>query len=76
MKEDGHSIIIITHKLNEVLDVSDRVAILRKGEYIGTVDTASTNEQELTEYMVGRKVDLNIDRPVVRRPAPCWRSGT
>ena len=70
MKEDGHSIIIITHKLNEVLDVSDRVAILRKGEYIGTVDTASTNEQELTEYMVGRKVDLNIDRPVVEKTRP------
>ena len=70
MKEDGHSIIIITHKLNEVLEVSDRVAILRKGEYIGTVDTASTNEQELTEYMVGRKVDLNIDRPVVEKTRP------
>ena len=70
MKEDGHSIIIITHKLNEVLEVSDRVAILRKGEYIGTMDTASTNEQELTEYMVGRKVDLNIDRPVVEKTRP------
>ena len=70
MKEDGHSIIIITHKLNEVLEVSDRVAILRKGEYIGTVDTASTNEQELTEYMVGRKVDLNIERPVVEKTRP------
>ena len=70
MKEDGHSIIIITHKLNEVLEVSDRVAILRKGEYIGTVDTASTNEQELTESMVGRKVDLNIQRPVVEKTRP------
>ena len=63
MKEEGHSIIIITHKLNEVMEISDRVAILRKGEYIATVDTASTNEQELTEYMVGRKVDLNIAAP-------------
>ena len=70
MKEDGHAIIIITHKLNEVLDISDRVAILRKGEYITTVDTASTNEQELTEYMVGRKVDLNIDRPIIEKTRP------
>ena len=70
MREDGHAIIIITHKLNEVLELSDRVAILRKGEYITTVDTASTNEQELTEYMVGRKVDLNIDRPVMEKTPP------
>ncbi len=70
MKEDGHAIIIITHKLNEVLEISDRVAILRKGEYITTVDTATTNEQALTEWMVGRKVDLNIDRPVVERTRP------
>ena len=70
MKEEGHSIIIITHKLNEVMDISDRVAILRKGEYITTVDTASTNEQQLTEYMVGRKIDLNIQRPVVEKKRP------
>jgi len=70
MKEEGHSIIIITHKLNEVLDISDRVAILRKGEYITTVNTAETNEQELTEWMVGRKIDLNIDRPQVEKTKP------
>ena len=70
MKAEGHSIIIITHKLNEVLEISDRVTILRKGEYITTVDTASTNEQELTEWMVGRKVDLNIQRPVVEKTRP------
>ena len=63
MKEQGHSIIIITHKLNEVMEISDRVAILRKGEYITTVETAQTNEQALTEWMVGHKVNLNIDRP-------------
>ena len=62
MREDGHSIIIITHKLNEVLEISDRVAILRKGEYIGTVDTKKTNEKELTEMMVGKKIDLKIER--------------
>lgn len=64
MKEKGCSIIIITHKLNEVMSISDRVSILRKGEYIGTVNTSETNEAELTEMMVGKKVDLHIDRPV------------
>lgn len=64
MKEKGCSIIIITHKLNEVMAISDRVSILRKGEYIGTVNTSETNEAELTEMMVGKKVDLHIDRPV------------
>ena len=70
MKEDGHSIIIITHKLNEVMDISDRVAILRKGEYITTVNTAESSEQALTEWMVGRKVDLNIDRPFIEKTRP------
>ena len=70
MKEQGHSIIIITHKLGEVMDISDRVAILRKGEYITTVDTSTTNEQELTEWMVGHKIDLNIDCPQVEHTRP------
>ena len=70
MKAEGHAIIIITHKRNEVLEISDRVTILRKGEYVGTVDTSATNEQELTEYMVGRKVDLNIARPQVETTRP------
>ena len=63
MREDGKSIIIITHKLHEVLSISDRVAILRKGEYAGTVDTKDANESSLTEMMVGKKVELNIARP-------------
>ena len=62
MKEDGKSIIIITHKLHEVLSISDRVAVLRKGEYIGTVNTAESTESSLTEMMVGKKVSLSIDR--------------
>lgn len=70
MKEEGNSIIIITHKLNEVMEISDRVAILRKGEYIGTVETKDTNEHQLTELMVGRKVDLNIERPEVEKKCP------
>ena len=66
MKEDGKAIIIITHKLNEVLAISDRVAILRKGEYVGDVLTKNATEASLTEMMVGRKVSLNIDRPLVK----------
>ena len=63
MKADGKSLIIITHKLHEVLDVSDRVAVLRKGEYIGDVQTKDADQQSLTDMMVGRSVSLNIDRP-------------
>ena len=63
MREDGKSILIITHKLHEVMAISDRVAVLRKGEHIATVETASTSPEELTEMMVGKKVELNIDRP-------------
>lgn len=62
MKQDGKAIIIITHKLHEVMELSDRVAVLRKGAYIGTVETSQTNENKLTEMMVGKKVELNITR--------------
>ena len=62
MKADGKSLIIITHKLNEVMAISDRVAVLRKGEHVATVKTAETNEKELTEMMVGKKIALNIER--------------
>ena len=63
MRDQGHSILIITHKLNEVLSLSDRVAVLRKGESIGTVDTKDATERSLTEMMVGKKVELDIERP-------------
>ncbi len=63
MREDGKSILIITHKLHEVLSISDRVAVLRKGEHIATVETATTTAALLTEMMVGQKVELNINRP-------------
>ena len=64
MREDGKAIVIITHKLNEVMAISDKVAVLRKGKYIGTVITSETNPQALTDMMVGRSVTLNIDRPL------------
>ena len=70
MRADGKAIIIITHKLNEVLELSDRVAVLRKGEYIGAVDTAEATEKSLTDMMVGRKVDLDIDRIDPVNPTP------
>ena len=63
MKEQGSAIIIITHKLNEVMEISDRVAILRKGNLIDTVETCCTDENRLTELMVGRPVSLKIKRP-------------
>ena len=62
MRDDGKSIIIITHKLNEVMEISDRVTVLRKGDHIATVNTSETSEKELTEMMVGEKIDLNINR--------------
>ena len=62
MREMGKTIIIITHKLNEVMEISDNVVVLRKGKYIGTVETKDTNEKELTNMMVGRKVNLQIKR--------------
>lgn len=62
MRDDGKSVIIITHKLHEVLAISDRVAILRHGEYIDTVETSTATEQSLTDMMVGKRVELNIER--------------
>ena len=70
MRDDGKSIIIITHKLNEVMAISDRVAVLRKGEHIATVETATTSEKELTDMMVGQKIDLNIEREMPVNPKP------
>lgn len=68
MRDQGHSIIIITHKLNEVLSLSDRVAVLRKGHSVGSIQTSEATEKSLTEMMVGRRVDLNIERPEPANP--------
>ena len=70
MRNDGKAIIIITHKLNEVKEISDVVAIMRKGEHVKTVRTAEVTEQEMTELMVGRKVELNIERSTPVNPKP------
>lgn len=63
MRDDGKAVVIITHKLNEVMELSDRVAVLRKGVYIGSVHTADATADSLTEMMVGEKKSLNIQRP-------------
>ncbi|MGN0793982.1 MAG: ABC transporter ATP-binding protein [Aristaeellaceae bacterium] len=59
---EGKSILFITHKLNEIMAVSDRCTVLRKGKYIGTVNTADTNQAELSRMMVGRDVQLVVDK--------------
>ncbi|HAL18241.1 MAG TPA: ABC transporter ATP-binding protein [Spirochaetaceae bacterium] len=70
MKNDDKAIVIITHKLNEVMELSDSVAILRKGKYIATVETSKTSPKELTDMMVGYSVSLNINRPKYDKPVP------
>ncbi len=70
MKKDNKAVIIITHKLNEVLEISDRVDILRAGEFVGSLRTSETNAQEMTDMMVGRAVALNINRPEPKNPEP------
>ena len=70
MRNDGKAIVIITHKLHEVEELSDRVAILRHGQFIGDMPTKNTNAQEMTNMMVGHAVSLNIERPEPVDPKP------
>lgn len=70
MRDDGKAIVIITHKMNEVKSLSDRVAVLRSGQYIGDMKTSETNITEMTNMMVGHTVTLNIDRPDPVEPKP------
>ncbi len=70
MRDSGKSIIIITHKLHEVMALSDRVAVLCKGKHVGTVNTCETDPNKLTEMMVGQKVSLNIKRSECTNPTP------
>ena len=62
LAESGKSILFITHKINEILAVADRCTVLRKGKYIGTVDTKTTTKEELSEMMVGRKIEFVVDK--------------
>lgn len=70
MRREGETVVIITHKLHEVEEISDRVAVLRKGEYIGEMMTKDTNAAEMTNMMVGHEVTLNIERPDPVSPKP------
>ncbi|MDP0488288.1 MAG: ABC transporter ATP-binding protein [Fusobacterium sp. JB019] len=65
LTSEGKSLIFITHKLNEIKEVADRCTVLRKGKYIGTIDVSSTTKEEMSEMMVGRKVDFNIEKKEV-----------
>ncbi len=70
MRDDGKAIVIITHKMHEVESLSDRVAVLRHGQFIGDMPTKTTNAQEMTNMMVGHPVTLNIERPEPVNPRP------
>ena len=70
MRNDGKAIVIITHKMHEVEALSDRVAILRQGQFVGDMLTKDTNAQEMTDMMVGHAVTLNIARPEPVDPKP------
>ncbi len=66
LRENGKTIIFITHKLKEVMEISDRVTVLRDGRVIDTIDTSSTNPHELARMMVGREVLFRVEKPSVR----------
>ena len=70
MRDAGKAVVIITHKMHEVEALSDRVAILRHGQFIGDMPTKTTNAQEMTNMMVGHAVTLNIARPEPVNPKP------
>ena len=70
MRDAGKAIVIITHKMPEVEELSDRVAVLRHGQFIGDMLTSNTNAQEMTNMMVGHPVELNISRPEPVNPRP------
>ena len=59
---EGKSILFISHKLNEIMEVADRCTVLRKGRYVGTVDIENTNKEELSRMMVGRDVQFAVDK--------------
>ncbi len=65
--KEGKSIVFISHKLNEIKEVADRCTILRKGKYIGTVDVNATSKEQMSEMMVGRKINFNIEKQTIER---------
>lgn len=81
LRSDGKSIVFISHKLNEIMEISDRISVMRQGTYIGTVLKADTNEKELARMMIGRDVFLNIEKKksaigeTVLQVEDLWTSG-
>ncbi len=81
LRKDGKSIVFISHKLNEVMEISDRISVMRQGEYVGTVDKKDTNPAELAKMMIGREVFMNIEKKkakvgdVVLKVDNLWTSG-
>lgn len=73
MKEQGCAVVIITHKLNEVMEISDRITVLRKGQSVETVETAGVEVSALIEMMVGKKVDLSIEKKNLDKKDPILR---
>lgn len=81
LKNDGKSIVFISHKLNEIMQISDRISVMRQGAYIGTVNKTDTSEGELAKMMVGRDVFLNIEKKTAKvgntvlKVEDLWTSG-
>lgn len=81
LREDGKSIVFISHKLDEVMEISDRISVMRQGEYIGSVDKKDTSPRELAKMMIGREVFLNIKKKytetgeVLLKVNDLWTSG-
>ena len=74
LKGQGKTIILITHKLREIMDVTDTVSVMRRGEMTATVKTAETSPEQLAELMVGRKVLLRVDKKPANPGRRCLRS--
>ena len=70
LRNEGKSILFISHKLNEIMEVADRCSVLRRGKYIGTVDIKDTNEKDLSRMMVGRDVKLVVDKEPAKPGKP------
>lgn len=73
LKAQGKTVILITHKLREIMAVTDRVSVMRRGEMVAHVETNRTSPAELAEAMVGRRVLLRVEKAPRKRGAPIPR---
>ena len=72
LAEEGKSIVFITHKLNEIMEAADRCTVLRKGKYVGTVEVANTTKEDLSEMMVGRKINFSVQKAEIEPGEPVF----